>query len=961
MTGWMRASAITCVIGWLSLGSYGLREAVAAPLDQIKQMEVQLNELINAGRLQEAEQLGEKMLVYARQNAASLGADVPALLLGDMAAVYAEQGRFQDAEQVSLLVIETLEKRHGPNYTVLQNPLTNLGISYNRQQRFDDAVRVLRRALALGQAQFGADSPQAALWMENLATSLDLSGYRVEADQLYKRALAINVKAHGANHPTVMRNLTNLGQMYKRERRLAEAASCFQQVIDRQSNQARPVDIAAALQDLAETCALTDRLDEAAAYYRRASELRTQIYGADHPLALLGTGLDDVYFLQGRYDEAEKIRLAELGVSEKYYGPASADVADKLFRLAVVYWLQQRYAEGEALLDRAVDILGKVSSSARANYHTIGLRGMLAWRAGHRDKADADFAESMRLADEARTQAVGAEVQRAQSFNSIEMLYRDPADCYLEGERIEQGFACMERGRARSLVDQLSTSHADLLAGLPRAQRDALEGAVKRAQAEIAGLEKQLENLAFRRDLGDGQREAAKLNQQLLTAQHRAVEAYADIRTASPRYRELVGRQFKPIELPQLAAWLGERQGMMLYYAVAQENTWLIAIGGPSDKPRATRLQVTDEQSRILGIPAGGLRPRSIETMLINDEGTGVLQWISNPKSSQQARPKLAALWQLLIPAAERPAIVAGKIERLVVVPDGALGMLPFETLVPETVAVDGYLIDVGPAIDYVPSASILLHLAQRPALPASDREPVLTVGDPAYELSSARSPARGQTDAQSTMAARFAAAGLNRLPYSGQEASWVADVFVKQGILAAILKDKLATERMVRENVAGRRIVHLACHGLVDQNFANFFGALALTPGDGQEVDPTNDGFLSLPEIYELDLTHCELAILSACQTNYGPQQHGEGIWALTRGFIVAGSRRVVASNWLVDDKAAASIISSYCGLIAQQVHAGQTPDYSAALRDAKRWARRQTRWNNPYYWATFVLVGPN
>jgi len=293
-------------------------------------------------------------------------------------------------------------------------------------------------------------------------------------------------------------------------------------------------------------------------------------------------------------------------------------------------------------------------------------------------------------------------------------------------------------------------------------------------------------------------------------------------------------------------------------------------------------------------------------------------------------------------------------------VPDGALGLLPFEALVPETVADDGYLIDVGPAIDYAPSASILLHLAQRPALPASgEREPVLTVGDPAYDLASSQSPARGQADTQATAAAR--SAKLSRLPYSGQEASWVADVFVKHGTRVALLKDKRATERMVRGNVAGRQIVHLACHGLVDQNFANFFGALALTPGDGKKVDPTNDGFLSLPEIYELDLTHCELAILSACQTNYGPQQQGEGVWALTRGFIVAGSRRVVASNWLVDDKAAASIISYYCDLIAKQVPAGQQPDYSVALRDAKRWARQQDRWKSPYYWATFVLVGPN
>ena len=54
-----------------------------------------------------------------------------------------------------------------------------------------------------------------------------------------------------------------------------------------------------------------------------------------------------------------------------------------------------------------------------------------------------------------------------------------------------------------------------------------------------------------------------------------------------------------------------------------------------------------------------------------------------------------------------------------------------------------------------------------------------------------------------------------------------------------------------------------------------------------------------------ELAIKDCELAILSACETNYGPQQKGEGVWALSRGFLVAGARRVVASNWLVDDEA--------------------------------------------------------
>lgn len=115
------------------------------------------------------------------------------------------------------------------------------------------------------------------------------------------------------------------------------------------------------------------------------------------------------------------------------------------------------------------------------------------------------------------------------------------------------------------------------------------------------------------------------------------------------------------------------------------------------------------------------------------------------------------------------------------------------------------------------------------------------------------------------------------------------------------------------------------------------------------------------MPEIYELDLKTCELAILSACQTNYGPQQQGEGVWGLSRGFLVAGARRVVASNWLVDDEAAASLISVFCSDLAKAEGKGETPDYAAALHRAKRWVRQQDKWASPYYWGTFVLIGPN
>ena len=173
-------------------------------------------------------------------------------------------------------------------------------------------------------------------------------------------------------------------------------------------------------------------------------------------------------------------------------------------------------------------------------------------------------------------------------------------------------------------------------------------------------------------------------------------------------------------------------------------------------------------------------------------------------------------------------------------------------------------------------------------------------------------------------------------------------------------LRGSHATEDNLRRNVSGRRIVHVACHGLVDQAHGNLFGALALAPGrPGGGLD--DDGFLTLAEIYELDLKDCRLALLSACDTNFGPQQRGEGVWAISRGFLVAGARRVVATNWLVDDKAAASLVSYYCSLVAQAEEAGETLDSATALHRAKQWVQKQQHWSSPFYWGCFVQVGPN
>src|SRR5207342_758456 len=71
---------------------------------------------------------------------------------------------------------------------------------------------------------------------------------------------------------------------------------------------------------------------------------------------------------------------------------------------------------------------------------------------------------------------------------------------------------------------------------------------------------------------------------------------------------------------------------------------------------------------------------------------------------------------------------------------------------------------------------------------------------------------------------ARFSRGGgkLTALPFSGWESSWVADVFGKVGINVNKFVKADATEAKLRENISGRAVIHLACHGLVDQQFGN-------------------------------------------------------------------------------------------------------------------------------------------
>ncbi|MEO1593022.1 MAG: CHAT domain-containing protein, partial [Cyanobacteria bacterium J06632_22] len=158
------------------------------------------------------------------------------------------------------------------------------------------------------------------------------------------------------------------------------------------------------------------------------------------------------------------------------------------------------------------------------------------------------------------------------------------------------------------------------------------------------------------------------------------------------------------------------------------------------------------------------------------------------------------------------------------------------------------------------------------------------------------------------------------------------------------------ATETVVRSRLRNASIIHLATHGLLDEQQA-LQSAIALTPEASATpgVDSPNDGLLTAGEIMALELT-ADLVVLSACNTGRG-RITGDGVMGLSRAFLAAGTETLVASLWAVPDQSTAALMTSFYQQLQTE------PDAAVALRQAMLITREQ--YPHPQDWAAFFVTG--
>jgi CHAT domain-containing protein len=287
---------------------------------------------------------------------------------------------------------------------------------------------------------------------------------------------------------------------------------------------------------------------------------------------------------------------------------------------------------------------------------------------------------------------------------------------------------------------------------------------------------------------------------------------------------------------------------------------------------------------------------------------------------------------------------IPDSVENLIIIPDGVLYYLPFETLIRDVKnkSSENFLISKY-KISYAPSSSSLLFLTKDTK--KDYKKDLLAFGNPAYTWNG--KSARKKLIPSEILKEVYQNEGfdLGSLPYSEREVKGIAKFFQKTK-QDTYLNHRASEKTIKNHTLNNYQILHFACHAILDERFP-FRSALVLSKEDSLD----EDGFLQVSEIYNLRMTS-NLVILSACQTGRGRMEKGEGVLGLPRIFFYSGAKSVVSTLWKIDDRSTSVFMNHFYGFLSQ----GRSKAQSLQMAKLKM---IKSKYSHPFYWSAFVLNG--
>jgi CHAT domain-containing protein len=788
-----------------------------------------------------------------------------------------------------------------------------------KQGRYEEALKYHEKALRIYKErkmpQEVADSLNA------MGIIYDSLGQSDEALKCYEEAMGIYRQL--GILPSIANSLEGMGRVYQDFHRYGDALRCYEEA-GRYNQEASKILKDAGIQGSGAVSLINmgfiyielKDYQKAEELFKRAHE-ELGLKDREHPTMAY------LYLATGRYNEALKV------IEENRLDPR---VRDYIPIVVMSYSLKRGYA----------------------------LKGL-----GRFKEASVDFLEAVSIIEEMRQGVKGKKAEFLEVKGRVEPyrgLVATLSERSLQGERGDNRFIPYGRDlTSAAFYFSESTKARVLLEAMAQAEKEKLSGEIpeglrnKELVNQLAALESQFlpsdlspVNLLYRKgSKEDKKREDTvkdlKRKKSELTSELKSL--IKELREKYPQYALLYyPKPFPPEELP-----LKENE-VLLEYALSDDAGYVFVVRKGGVK-------------RLEKIPIG--------REVLEEKVKAFLEPMNTRQYAGFSVLAAKELYDIVLSGVLKDV---KEDEKVIIIPDGILGLLPFDALVVKegTGIKDSVYVGDKYTISYYQSASVLA--LQRVLKREPAQKVLFALGDPVFDKNDPRYIAYKQGRPEPTLLAQnlseYAYRGLatrrewgkttsddkegkelvyTPLPETEEEVKAIASLYGVTPNPPDVLLGVLANETNLRKSpLENYRYLHFATHADLPGKLQGINEPFLLL---GQvENEGSDDGFLTLGEVLGLKL-NADLVVLSACLTGRGKVMEGEGVANFARAFQHAGARSVVVSLWEVASNEAVEYMTTFYR------HLKEGRSKSEALSLARK--EIKSKYPNPFFWAPFILHG--
>ncbi|NJK37095.1 MAG: CHAT domain-containing protein [Oscillatoriales cyanobacterium RM1_1_9] len=818
--------------------------------------------------------------------------------------------------------------QHQQNRSQEITALNWLGLAYSDLGEYDQALAQYQKLLPLTQAV--QDRHTQASTLMSMAKVYNKQGQYQQALDSLNQALPLwqTVKYKTGEAAT----LNNLGLLYLDLGELDQALENYNRSLELARTLGNPNNEAATLNNRGQILSERGDLEAALQDYNQALSLWNQTQNNRGQAATLNN-IGFVYANSGKFEQALELYQQALPIWQGIGNAEGQSLGDRtgeastLNNICVVKTRQGQLAPALELCQQALEIRQALGDRPKAALSLLRI-AQIQRQQGELDTALTTIESALTIIESLRSNLASQEL-RTSFFATKQEYYEFYIDLLMElnRQRPGQGYdgqalQASERAKARSLLEILAEAQGEVTAGI--------DPKLLQQQRELQYQLNATEERRIRLLSGDhNEAQKAQLEAEVETLLNQFDQLQAQIRATSPRYSSLT--QPQPLGLPEIQQQILEDDTVLLEYALGETRSYLWVVTPTTldsyELPGRDKIESAVRKFRNAFL----LPTQRIQRKLTEESGI--------------------ALAKMVLP---EPQKLANK--RLLVVADGAMQYIPFAALPTQQLTPDQPLapLIVNHEIVTLPSASTLGVLRQEVKGRSLAPGALAVMADPVFSYKDERLKNIASEDLQILppeleRSARESGVLFDRLPFTQQEAEQIL-ALVPPTESARGFGFEARREFVIGNELDQYRLIHFATHGLLNSENPELSGLVfSLVDESGKSLN----GFLRLYEIFNLNLS-AELAVLSACETGLGEDVKGEGLVGLTRGFMYAGTPRVVVSLWAVDDQATSQLMIKFYQKMLQQ---GLAP--SAALRLAQIEMWKQQAWASPYFWAAFTLQG--